>query len=71
MTIVVRVAAFRAGDLGVIFSRFFRVMFRHLFGVMLSHLFKEGGENVPATPAWQMRACSFAIRSKLTFLIRL
>jgi hypothetical protein len=33
------------------FSRFFGVMFRHLFGVMLSHLFKEGDENVAATPA--------------------
>jgi hypothetical protein len=33
------------------FSRFFGVMFRHLLGIMLSHLFKEGGENVAATPA--------------------
>jgi hypothetical protein len=47
----VRLAAFRAGDLGVMFSRFFGVVFRHFFGVMLSHLVKEGGEDVAATPA--------------------
>ena len=49
MTIVVRVAAFRASDFGVMFSRFFGIMFRHLFGVILSHFFKEGGENMAAS----------------------
>jgi hypothetical protein len=49
VAIVVLRAAFRAGDIGVMFSRFFGVMFRHLFGVMLSHLFKEACENATAT----------------------
>lgn len=49
MAIIVRRAAFRAGDIGVMFSRFLWVMFRHLFGVMLSHLFKEACENITAT----------------------
>ena len=49
--IVIRRAAFGAGHVGAMSSRFFGVMFRHLFGVMLSHLFKEGGENMAATPA--------------------
>jgi hypothetical protein len=42
-------ATFRAGDLGVMFSRLFDVMFCHFFGVMLSHLLKEGSENMAAT----------------------
>src|ERR1700737_4787917 len=50
-SVVVRFATFRAGDIGVMFSRFFGVMFCHFFGVMLSHLFKEGRENMAATPA--------------------
>jgi hypothetical protein len=44
-----RRTAFRAGDIGVMFSRFFVVIFRHLFGVMLSHFFKEACEDVAAT----------------------
>ena len=49
VTIVVRLAAFRASDFGVMFSRFFGIMFRHLFGVILSHFFEEGGENMSAS----------------------
>jgi len=44
-----RRAAFRAGDIGVMFSRFFVVMFHHLFGVMLSHFFKEACKDLAAT----------------------
>jgi len=62
-----RRAAFRAGDIGVMFSRFFGVIFRHLFGVLLSHLVKEGGENVAATPARQIRACSLVSEANLCF----
>jgi len=50
-SVVVRFATFRAGDIGVMFSRFFGAMFCHLFGVMLSHLLKEGSENMTATLA--------------------
>ena len=49
MTIVVRLATFRASDFGVIFSRLFGAIFRHLFGVMLGHSFKEGGEDMAAS----------------------
>ncbi len=40
-------AAFRAGNIGVMF----RLMLRHLFGVMFSHFFKEACEHMAATSA--------------------
>ncbi len=66
-----RFATFRAGDTGVMFSRFFGVIFCHLFGVMLSHSRKEGCENMAAIFARQINACLPAIRSNLPFLLRL
>ena len=70
-SVVVRFATFRAGDIGVMFSRLLDVMFSHLFGVMLSHLLKEGSENMAATLARQVKACLSAIRSNFPFLLRL
>jgi hypothetical protein len=70
-SVVVRFATFRAGDIGVMFSRLFDFMFCHLFGVMLSHLLKEGFEDMAATFARQVKACLPAIRSNLPFLLQL